>query len=105
VYVVASIAKLWSKGQWFTRFGPFEISREAIGDLADQAEFWKDRAVEESDEAGDLRRRLEESDNTISCLLSVMTDEQLAALSDSVDQQEPSLGYDEEDDGKRDEHA
>lgn len=38
LFVVVSIAKLWTALRWFTRFGPFEASPEAIGTLAEEVE-------------------------------------------------------------------
>ena len=67
-FVVASILKLWQHGQWFTRFGPFEASKEAIGELAEQYEYWQEQALSAISEQDELRARLEETDETLAAV-------------------------------------
>lgn len=70
VFVIASIVKLWQAGRWFTRFGPFEAAPEAIGTLADEVEFWRASAIEQSEAAQELKVRLQEADELLDQLLS-----------------------------------
>jgi len=70
VFVVQSIIKLWSAQRWFTRFGPFEASPEAIGELADQVEFWRDSAIEQGRQVQELREQLEQADELLGELLA-----------------------------------
>jgi hypothetical protein len=69
LFVVVSIAKLWTAQRWFTRFGPFEASPEAIGTLAEEVAFWRTQAIEQSDVADELQKRLEEADELLNSLL------------------------------------
>lgn len=82
-YVLASIASLWSRGQWFTRFGPFEISREAIGDLVDEADAWRDRALSDAAEVIALRRRLDDSEQETRYVLSLLPDNVRSEIANS----------------------
>ena len=72
VFVIVSIFKLAANQRWFTRFGPFEASPEAIGDLADEAQFWVTQAEAWSEEATALSQRLEEADSDIQNLLEAL---------------------------------
>lgn len=69
LFVVVSIAKLWTAQRWFTRFGPFEASPEAIGTLAEEVEFWRTQAIEQSEMVGELQARLQEADDLLGGLI------------------------------------
>lgn len=69
LFVVVSIAKLWTAQRWFTRFGPFEASPEAIGTLAEEVEFWRTHAIEQSEIVSDLEKRLQAANDVLGGLL------------------------------------
>jgi hypothetical protein len=69
LFIVVSIAKLWTAQRWFTRFGPFEASPEAIGTLAEEVEFWRTHAIEQSEIVSELQERLQEADDLLGQLI------------------------------------
>lgn len=91
-YVVASIGSLWSRGQWFTRFGPFEISSEAIGDLVDEADAWRDRALNDAAEVMALRRRLADSEQETRYVLSLLPDDVRRRIASSSAPRDSGVG-------------
>lgn len=69
IFVIVSITKLWTAQRWFTRFGPFQASPEAIGTLAEEVAFWRAQTIEQSELAAELQGRLEAADELLSGLL------------------------------------
>jgi cytoskeletal protein RodZ len=65
VYIVVSIINWFGMRQWLTRAGPFEVSQQAVATLQEDANFWRDTAVDANAEVQALSQRLGESDATV----------------------------------------
>lgn len=74
VFIIASTVVRMKKGDWLKRAGPFEVSEMAVAELEDQIEFWRSAALDGQDEVGELRDRLEASDELIEQLHLALDD-------------------------------
>ena len=65
VYTTWSIVSWMKLRQWLKRAGPFEVSQEAITDLKEEVDFWRDSAVDANAENQALSQRVDESNDLI----------------------------------------
>ena len=64
-YTTWSIVSWMKLRQWLKRAGPFEVSQEAITDLKEEVDFWRDSAVDANAENQALSQRVDESNDLI----------------------------------------
>lgn len=60
--------------EWLRRAGPFEISETAVSEIEGQLDFWRQAALAGQEEVAELTERLEESDELIEQLHTMIDD-------------------------------
>lgn len=74
VFIAVSTSIRMKNGEWLRRAGPFEVSETAVSEIEGQVEFWRQTALAGQEEIEELTERLNESDELIEQLHSMMDD-------------------------------
>jgi len=74
IFIVVSIGIRMKNREWLRRAGPFEISETAVSEIEGQLDFWKQAALAGQEEVAELTERLEESDELIEKLHTMIDD-------------------------------
>lgn len=65
VFIVVSIGVRMNNREWLRRAGPFEISTGSLGQANEEADFWRQSALNHRDDVLHLQDRLRRSAQTI----------------------------------------
>lgn len=65
IFIVVSIGVRMKNGEWLRRAGPFEISEGSLGQAEDEADFWRQSALNHRAEVLHLQDRLRRFAGTI----------------------------------------
>lgn len=76
-HIVVSIVSWVKHKQWLTKFGPFEVSREAIEQLQGLAQFWQEQALQQANEVQQLQQQLQETNQLLELFLGDQPEEGL----------------------------
>jgi hypothetical protein len=74
IFIVVSIGIRMKNREWLRRAGPFEISETAVSEIEGQLDFWRQAALAGQEEVAELTERLEESDELIEQLHTMVDD-------------------------------
>jgi hypothetical protein len=74
IFIVVSTGIRMKKGEWLRKAGPFEISETAVSEIEGQVEFWRDAALAGQEQVAELTERINESDELIEHLQSMLDD-------------------------------
>lgn len=71
IFIVVSIGIRMKNGEWLRRAGPFEISEVEVGQVKDEAAFWRRTALASREEADALQASLRQAEELIDSLESL----------------------------------